>query len=90
LGDSEINVGILSWIVVGLIAGFLASLIVRGSGFGIVWDILVGVLGAMLGGWISAKFLHIGSVTGINLVSILIATLGAVVLLVIFRLLRRL
>ena len=82
--------GLLSWIVVGLIAGFLASLIVRGGGFGIIWDIIVGVLGALLGGWISAKFLHIGSVTGINLPSILIATLGAVVLLIIFRLLRRL
>jgi uncharacterized membrane protein YeaQ/YmgE (transglycosylase-associated protein family) len=83
-------VGLLSWIVIGLIAGFLASLIVRGGGFGIIWDIITGVLGALLGGWISAKFLHIGSVTGINLISILIATLGAVVLLIIFRLLRRL
>jgi uncharacterized membrane protein YeaQ/YmgE (transglycosylase-associated protein family) len=83
-------VGLLSWIVIGLIAGFLASLIVRGGGFGIIWDIIIGVLGALLGGWISAKFLHIGSVTGINLISILIATLGAVVLLIIFRLLRRL
>ena len=82
--------GLLSWIVIGLIAGFLASLIVRSSGFGIIWDILVGMLGSLLGGWISAKFLHIGSVSGINLGSILIATLGAVVLLVIFRLLRRL
>ncbi len=82
--------GLLSWIVIGLIAGFLASLIVRGGGFGIIWDIIIGVLGALLGGWISAKFLHIGSVTGINLISILIATLGAVVLLIIFRLLRRL
>lgn len=82
--------GILSWIVVGLIAGFLASLIVRGGGLGIIWDILVGILGALIGGWISSRFLHIGSVTGINLTSILIATLGAVILLVIFRLLRRL
>ncbi len=82
--------GILSWIVVGLIAGFLASLIVRGGGLGIIWDILVGILGALIGGWISSRFLHIGSVTGINLTSILIATLGAVILLIIFRLLRRL
>ena len=81
--------GILSWIVVGLIAGFLASLIVRGGGLGIIWDILVGILGALIGGWISSRFLHIGSVTGINLTSILIATLGAVILLIIFRLLRR-
>lgn len=82
--------GILSWIVVGLIAGFLAGLIVRGGGFGIIWDIVIGVLGGLLGGWISANFLHIGTVSGINLISVLIATLGAVVLLIIFRLLRRL
>jgi uncharacterized membrane protein YeaQ/YmgE (transglycosylase-associated protein family) len=82
--------GIVSWVVVGLIAGFLASVIVRGGGFGIIWNIIVGILGALLGGWLSARFLHIGSVSGINLPSILIATLGAVVLLVIFRLLRRL
>ncbi len=80
--------GILSWIVVGLIAGLLASLIVRGHGLGILWDILVGILGALVGGWISSRFLHIGTVTGINLTSILIATLGAVILLLIFRLLR--
>ena len=61
-----------------------------GGGFGIIWDIVMGVLGALLGGWISAQFLHIGSVTGINLISILIATLDSAVLLVIFRLLRRL
>jgi len=82
-------VGLLSWIVVGLIAGLIAGLIVKGRGFGIFWDIIVGVLGALLGGWISSRFLHIGDVTGINLESILIAVLGAVVLLLIFRLFRR-
>lgn len=81
--------GLLSWIVVGLIAGFLAGLIVKGRGFGIFWNIIIGVLGALLGGWISSRFLHIGDVNGINLTSILIAVLGAVVLLIIFRLIRR-
>ena len=83
MGVKEDYVGLLSWIVVGSIVGFLTSLLVRGSGFGLIWDIVIGVLGAMLGGWGSAKFLHIGSVTGLNLVSILTATLGAMVLLVI-------
>jgi uncharacterized membrane protein YeaQ/YmgE (transglycosylase-associated protein family) len=81
--------GILSWIVVGLIAGFLASVIVRGSGYGVIWDIIVGILGALIGGWISATWLHIGSVTGINITSILIALLGAVILLLVLRLFRR-
>ena len=82
--------GILSWIVVGLIAGFLAGVVVKGSGFGLIWDIIVGVLGGLLGGWIATSLLHIGAgVTGINLGSILVAFAGAVVLLLILRLIRR-
>ncbi len=81
--------GIVSWIVVGFIAGLLAGLFVKGSGFGLIGDIIVGIVGGLLGGWI-ASLLHIGAgVTGINLVSILVAFAGAVVLLVILRLFRR-
>ena len=80
--------GLLSWIVVGLIAGWLAGLIMRGSGFGLIGNIIVGVIGGLLGGWIASSLLHIGpGMSGINLGSILIAFLGAVVLLVILRLL---
>lgn len=81
--------GILTWIVVGLIAGFLASIVVKGKGYGLIWDIVVGVIGGLLGGWI-ASLLHIGvSVTGINLQSILVAFAGAVILLLILRILQR-
>lgn len=81
--------GILTWIVVGLIAGFLAGIVVKGKGYGLIWDIVVGVIGGLLGGWI-ASLLHIGvSVTGINLQSILVAFAGAVILLLILRLLQR-
>ena len=55
---------ILSWIVVGLIAGFLAGLVVKGGGFGLIGDIIVGVVGGLLGGWISVNLLHFGSMTG--------------------------
>jgi len=79
---------ILSWIVVGLIAGFLAGLVVKGGGFGLIGDIIVGVVGGLLGGWISVNLLHIGTMTGINLGSILIAFVGAVVLLLVIRLVR--
>ena len=80
--------GLLSWIVVGLIAGWLAGLIMRGSGFGLIGNIIVGVIGGLLGGWIASSLLHIGpGMSGINLGSILIAFLGAVVLLVILRVL---
>ncbi len=79
--------GILSWIVVGLIAGWLAGLIVKGSGYGCFGDIIVGVIGGLLGGWIASSIFHIPDpLTGINLVSILVALLGAVVFIVILRL----
>ena len=80
---------ILSWIVVGLIAGFLAGVVVKGGGFGLIGDIVVGVVGGLLGGWISVNLLHFGSMTGINLESILIAFVGAVLLLLVLRLIRR-
>jgi len=78
---------ILSWIVVGLIAGFLAGLVVRGGGYGVIGDIIVGVLGGLLGGWIGTTFLHINAgVSGINLESILVAFAGAVLLILVLRL----
>ena len=80
---------ILSWIVVGLIAGFLAGLVVKGGGFGLIGDIIVGVVGGLLGGWISVNLLHLGTMTGINIESILIAFVGAVILLLVLRLIRR-
>ena len=79
--------GILSWIVVGLIAGWLAGMVMRGGGYGLIGDIVVGVIGGLLGGWIATSLLHLGTeVNGINLESILVAFCGAVVLLVLMRL----
>jgi len=80
---------ILSWIVVGLIAGFLAGVVVKGGGFGLIGDIIVGILGGLLGGWISVNLLNLGDMTGINLGSILIAFVGAVILLLVLRLIKR-
>lgn len=80
--------GILSWIVVGLIAGWLAGRVMRSGGYGLVGDIIIGVIGGLLGGWIATSILHIGAeVNGINLESIVVAFLGSVVLLVLLRLL---
>jgi uncharacterized membrane protein YeaQ/YmgE (transglycosylase-associated protein family) len=77
---------ILSWIVVGLIAGWLAGKVMRGGGYGLIGDIIVGVVGGLIGGWLATSVLHIGAeVNGINLESILVATLGAIVLLVVLR-----
>lgn len=79
--------GILSWIIVGLIAGWLAGMVMKGGGFGLIGDIIVGVVGGLLGGWIATSLLHLGAgVNGINLESILVAFVGAVVLLLLLRL----
>ncbi len=78
--------GILSWIVVGLIAGWLAGLVVKGGGFGCIGDVIVGVIGGLLGGWIASHFFHMGdALSGINLKSILVAFVGAVILVIILR-----
>jgi uncharacterized membrane protein YeaQ/YmgE (transglycosylase-associated protein family) len=80
--------GVLSWIVVGLIAGFLAGVVVKGGGFGCIGNIIIGVIGGLLGGFIASYFFHIGDpMSGINLESILIAFAGAVVLLLLLRVL---
>ncbi len=75
------------WIIVGLIAGWLAGKIMRGSGYGVIGDILLGIIGAIVGSWLLG-FLHIG-LRGGFLTTVLVATLGAVVLVAIARLLKR-
>jgi uncharacterized membrane protein YeaQ/YmgE (transglycosylase-associated protein family) len=81
-------VSIIAWIVLGLIAGFVASKIVNREGEGIILDIVLGIVGAVIGGWIMA-FVGGQGVTGLNLYSILVAIGGAIVLLVIFHAVRR-
>ena len=82
--------GILSWIVVGLIAGFLAGVVVKGGGFGLIGNIVIGVIGGVVGGFIASYFFQIGDpMSGIDVRSILIAFLGAVLLLFVLRLFRR-
>ena len=79
--------GILSWLVVGLIAGFLASQVMRGGGYGLIGDIIVGIVGALIGGFLASTLLNIpDAMTGINITSIFVAFVGAVILLGILRL----
>ena len=78
--------GVLAWIVVGLIAGWLAGMVVKGGGFGVIGDIVVGILGALLGGFLASVVFGQGDVVnGVNLVSILVAFIGAVLLVMIIR-----
>jgi uncharacterized membrane protein YeaQ/YmgE (transglycosylase-associated protein family) len=77
---------ILAWIVLGLVAGWLAGTLMRGGGYGIVGDIVLGVLGAVVGGWLTGMVLGVDLMTGFNIQSLIVAVLGAVVLVGISRL----
>ena len=74
----------VSWIVVGVIAGFLASLL-TGSREGLLWMIVLGIVGGIVGGYVATNVLKIGSVDGINAESILIATAGAIAIILVAR-----
>ncbi|MEI9985366.1 MAG: GlsB/YeaQ/YmgE family stress response membrane protein [Aliidongia sp.] len=74
---------ILGWIILGLISGFIASKIVNKTGEGAILDIILGIVGAMVGGFLFNEFGAVG-VTGFNLYSMLVAVIGAIVVLVIY------
>ena len=78
---------ILIWLFIGAVAGWLAGVIVKGGGFGLLGDIAIGIIGAFVGGWLLPR---LGVVIGSGLLPVIAsATVGAVVLLLILRLIRR-
>jgi uncharacterized membrane protein YeaQ/YmgE (transglycosylase-associated protein family) len=78
--------GLLAWIIVGLIAGWLAGMVMKGGGYGVVGDIIVGIIGALLGGFLASAVFGIpDAVSGINITSIVVAFIGAVILVAILR-----
>jgi uncharacterized membrane protein YeaQ/YmgE (transglycosylase-associated protein family) len=78
----------IAWIVLGLIAGFIGSKLINKRGEGFIRDILLGVVGAIVGGWLFERF-GMAGVTGLNLYSLLVAVIGAVVVLVVYHAIRR-
>lgn len=77
---------ILIWVLVGAVAGWLAGMIVKGGGFGLLGDIVVGIIGAFVGGWL---LMQLGVTIGVGIVSVIAtATIGAVALLLLLRLVR--
>jgi uncharacterized membrane protein YeaQ/YmgE (transglycosylase-associated protein family) len=79
--------GILSWIIVGLVAGALAKLIMPGRDpGGILVTMLIGIVGAVIGGFVVGLFVGGDLITGINITTIIVATLGAIILLALYRL----
>jgi uncharacterized membrane protein YeaQ/YmgE (transglycosylase-associated protein family) len=82
--------GILTWIIVGAIAGWLASIIMKGGGYGLIGNIIIGIVGAFVGGWLSTIIFNLPfAVTGFNLTSVIVATVGAIVVLFILSLFKR-
>jgi uncharacterized membrane protein YeaQ/YmgE (transglycosylase-associated protein family) len=79
---------IIGWIILGLIAGFIASKIVNKEGEGFILDIVLGVIGAVVGGWLFGLF-GAGGVTGFNLYSMIVAIIGAIIVLVVYHAIRR-
>jgi uncharacterized membrane protein YeaQ/YmgE (transglycosylase-associated protein family) len=84
----ESAMSILAWIVLGLIAGFIGSKLVNKTGEGIILDIVLGIVGAVVGGYVFSIF-GAGGVSGLNLYSLLVAVVGAVLVLVVYHALFR-
>jgi uncharacterized membrane protein YeaQ/YmgE (transglycosylase-associated protein family) len=88
-------VSVVAWIILGLVAGFIGSTIVNNKGEGVALDIVLGIVGAVVGGWLFktfGKLTHghpVPGVTGLNFESVFVAVVGAVVLLVVFHAIRR-
>ena len=78
---------ILAWIVLGLIAGFIGSKLVNKTGEGVILDIVLGIVGAVVGGWVFSMF-GAHNVTGVNLYSLIVAVIGAVLVLVVYHAVR--
>jgi uncharacterized membrane protein YeaQ/YmgE (transglycosylase-associated protein family) len=76
--------GIIAWIVLGLIAGFLAGQVMKGGGYGLVGDIVLGIIGAVVGGFLASTLLGL-DVNGFNVMSILIAFVGACIVIALSR-----
>jgi uncharacterized membrane protein YeaQ/YmgE (transglycosylase-associated protein family) len=79
---------ILAWIVLGLVAGFIGSKIVNKSGEGLILDIVLGVVGAVVGGWLFS-FFGAGGVSGLNIDSLCVAVVGAIVDLVVYHAIKK-
>ena len=80
--------GIVAWIVVGAIAGFITNMIM-GGGEGLIGTIILGIVGAVVGGYIAGTVLKVADVTGINIESIVVAVFGAVIVVAVYRMVTR-
>jgi len=81
--------GLLAWLIIGAIVGWLAGLVMKGKGFGLIGNIVVGVIGALVGGYLAGVFLKIqNAISGFNLTTFVVAFVGAIIVLLVVRLFR--
>ena len=78
--------GIIAWIVLGAIAGFITNLIMGGKE-GVIGTIILGIVGAVVGGYLAGTVLKVADVTGINIESIVVAVIGAIIVVLVYRML---
>jgi uncharacterized membrane protein YeaQ/YmgE (transglycosylase-associated protein family) len=88
LDSWRMDMSFVAWIILGLVAGFVGSKIVNKTGEGLFLDIILGIVGAIVGGWLFSMFGASG-VTGLNLYSLAVAVVGAIVVLVVYHAIRR-
>jgi uncharacterized membrane protein YeaQ/YmgE (transglycosylase-associated protein family) len=82
----ENAMGLLAWIIVGLIAGWLAGLVMKGGGYGVLGDIILGIIGAIIGGFLAGALFGVPNpISGINVTTLVVAFIGAVVVVAIVR-----
>jgi uncharacterized membrane protein YeaQ/YmgE (transglycosylase-associated protein family) len=78
--------GILSWIIVGLIAGWLAGLVMKGGGYGVLGDIILGIIGALVGGFLASALFGVANpLSGFDITTLVVAFLGAIIVVAIVR-----
>ena len=81
--------GFIASIVIGLLAGWLAGLLMKGGGYGIIGDLLLGLVGSLVGGWLGSLLLGVDLTSGFNLTTLITSVVGAVIVVVIYRLITR-
>lgn len=81
--------GIIAWLVLGLISGFIASKLINKTGEGLILDIVLGIVGAFVGGFVFTRFFGAAGVTGFNFYSLFVAVVGAVIVLLVYHLVFR-
>jgi uncharacterized membrane protein YeaQ/YmgE (transglycosylase-associated protein family) len=80
----EVVMGIIAWIVLGAIAGWITNMIMGGKE-GVIATVVLGIVGAVVGGWLAGTVLKVADVTGVNIESIIVAVIGAVIVVAVYR-----